>query len=243
MQKSFLIEAQPKSPAWRIYGAVAAYLVAVRLLVSACPGVFRSTTQAQVFDWPMLAIWIGAGAIGAVLAHRVGFPGPWDRRIGRRWRVHIPIALGIVFGVAAVITDGATHWTGYAAQQVHQPSIHIPWPASLVIYPGGAIIVEVIYRLLPISLLLWLASSVMLRGRANGAIFWLLALATSLIEPLGDLDLRVLGAGTMLAVFVQDYALNLGQAYIFRRAGFLAALLTSVSFYMVWHVAWGLVAR
>jgi hypothetical protein len=37
-------------------------------------------------------------------------------------------------------------------------------------------------------------------------------------------------------VFVQDYALNLGQATLFRKYGFLAAIVMRVAFYLVWHI-------
>jgi hypothetical protein len=63
----------------------------------------------------------------------------------------------------------------------------------------------------------------------------------SSVEALGDLGLRELGFGTMAAVFAQDYALNLAQAWVFRRAGFLAAIVVRVVFYLIWHVLWGLV--
>ena len=45
----------------------------------------------------------------------------------------------------------------------------------------------------------------------------------------------------MVAVFLQDFALNLAQAWLFRRYGFLSAILLRVSFYFLWHVGWGLV--
>jgi hypothetical protein len=39
------------------------------------------------------------------------------------------------------------------------------------------------------------------------------------------IGLRKYGLGTMAFVFAQDYALNLVQAWVFRRAGFLASIL------------------
>ncbi|HEY3119359.1 MAG TPA: hypothetical protein VGL15_01960 [Vicinamibacteria bacterium] len=43
-------------------------------------------------------------------------------------------------------------------------------------------------------------------------------------------------------MFAQDHALNLVQAWVFRRAGFLASILVRVAFYLIWHVLWGLAA-
>ena len=52
-----------------------------------------------------------------------------------------------------------------AARGHDLPSIHIPFPASLLIYPGGAIIVCVLYYLVPIPLLTWLLSRFLWRAR------------------------------------------------------------------------------
>jgi len=48
--------------------------------------------------------------------------------------------------------------------------------------------------------------------------------------------------GTSVAVsavvFAEDYALNLGQVWLFGNAGFVAAVILRVAFYVVWHVLW-----
>jgi len=135
-------------------------------------------------------------------------------------------------------------WTRFAAAQMKLPTIHIEFPASALIYPGGAIIVEVIYRILLVPLLLWLISSVILKGRAQETTFWVLAALTALLEPLSqDLGpiLHTSMKATFVVVFLEDYALNLGQAWLFRRYGFLSAILLRVFFYLVWHVLWGLI--
>jgi len=119
------------------------------------------------------------------------------------------------------------------------PSIHISFPASLLIYPGGAVIVEILYRLFPIPFLLFLLGPALRRKGRQEIAFWVLAFLLSLVEPIGDLGLRPLGLGVVAAVFLQDYALNLSQAWLFRKAGFLSAIWLRVVFYLVWHVAWG----
>ena len=98
-----------------------------------------------------------------------------------------------------------------------------------------------LFRLLPIPLALWLISSLALRGRRQAEVFWVLAALTSLIEPVLQ-DLLGIAPETVslaLTQFVPDYALNFGQAALFRRYGFLAAIAMRVVFYLVWHVAYG----
>jgi hypothetical protein len=89
--------------------------------------------------------------------------------------------------------------------------------------------------------LLWLISNVLLRGRGQGQMFWVLAVLTSLIEP-GQQDLMYLQAsGVLLAAsqFAPDFVLNLTQAAMFRRSGYLASILVRVATYLVWHVVYG----
>jgi hypothetical protein len=218
-----------------VFGGLVAYLVIVKLALTLLPQVLRSPAQAKVFEWPFLALWAVLGGIGVSLSERTGFPPAWEKG---SWRARViePAVWGLAFGFLALGTDAVTHWTAAVAARVGQPSIHIPFPASVLVYPGGAIIVEILYRLFPIPVLLWLVSRVLLRGRGEEATFWTLAALTSLVEPYGDLGLRELGFGTMALVFAQDGALNLAQAWFFRRRGFLAAILLRVAFYVVWHV-------
>ena len=220
--------------------ALSALLVAIRLTLQFQPDLFRSTAQAAVFGWALLPAWIGGGALGAFLASRTGFPDPLDPRVPGRRRWLEPAALGVGLGLLAIATDRATHWTRVAAAAVHQPTIHIAWPASLVIYPGGAIIVEVVYRLLTIPLLLLALTALPPLRRHATPLFWTLACLTALIEPLGDLELARTSLLACALVFTEDLALNLAQAWTFRRAGFLAAILLRAWFYLVWHVAYGL---
>jgi hypothetical protein len=44
-------------------------------------------------------------------------------------------------------------------------------------------------------------------------------------------------------VFAIDYAANLAQVVVFRRAGFLAAVTLRIAMYGVWHVVPSFVAR
>ena len=158
-------------------------------------------------------------------------PHAWGEPGTNAKRVWLPLSLGLVLGAIAIITDIATGWSKLVAEKIHLPTIHIEFPASVLIYPGGAIIVEVLYRLLLIPFSLWLISSVILQGRHEERIFWLLAVLTSLLEPLSQ-DLREIITGPSRfafgCVFAEDYARNLGQVWLFRRYGFLSSILLRV---------------
>jgi len=226
---------KPPSRSLRVFGALVAYLVLVKLCLLFLPSVLRSPAQAAVFGWPWLAAWAVLGAAGVWLAERTGFPPAWEPG-SLRSRVVDPTVWGLGFGFLAIATDAMTHWTAVIAAKLGQPSIHIPFPASVLVYPGGAIIVEILYRLFPIPAILWVFSKLRLGPEARERAFWALAILTSFAEPLGDLGIRDQGFATMAAVFAQDYALNFAQAVFFRKRGFLAAILLRVAFYVVWHI-------
>ena len=129
----------------------------------------------------------------------------------------------------------------FFVEQKGTGSFNVPFPGSLLFYPGGAIVVEVICRLVAIPVLLWLISNVVLRGRAQSHVFWVLAVLTSLVEPL-DQNMFVFEAGAFglgATQSLSDFGHNFAQAVMFRRYGFLAAILTRVAMYLVWHVAYG----
>jgi hypothetical protein len=206
------------------------YLVAVRLTIATHPDMFRSAAQAAVFSWPMLGVCAAVGYLGTWIMRRTGrFPEMWDTGVPLTWRLWIPVIAGLVLGVIAIGVDAATHWTTLAAQQMKLPSIHIDPPAAYFIYPGGAIIVSILYFLLLLPLFTWI-----FRGRG----FWVIAAVVALIEPCTQ-DLNMHGGLLMtVAVFADDYLLNIGQVFLFRRAGFVAAVLLRVAFYVVWHMVW-----
>jgi hypothetical protein len=126
--------------------------------------------------------------------------------------------------------------------------IHVPFPTSLLYYTYGAIQTEVLFHLFLIPFFMWLISSLLLKGRREGQVFWGVAIVLSLLEPLaqvgGALGMGVLAgtpAVTIGLMFATIYGVNLVSAYFFRRFGFLAPLTARLSLYLVWHIVVGAV--
>jgi len=87
-------------------------------------------------------------------------------------------------------------------------------------------------------LLLWLISKVLLSGRASTAVFWVLAILTSLLEPVSQ-NLGpgpVLGPAVLAGSLALGFAFNLGQAVFLGRYGVVASILVRVAFYVIWHM-------
>jgi hypothetical protein len=107
------------------------------------------------------------------------------------------------------------------------PSINVAFPESLLFYSSGAIVLEAIYRLILITVPLWLIANVILRKRGLAPVFWALALLTSALEPVQQLNLLAGHLGLMLTVGVVTYGVNVFEAHLFWRRGFLAPLVFS----------------
>ncbi|TMC79904.1 MAG: hypothetical protein E6J09_00875 [Chloroflexi bacterium] len=223
-----------------VWLALVGFLVIVELFITFVGAGLQNDPRAELFSPPAILIVGLAGLAGIWLSHRTGFPPAWDPSVPARWRFVYPSLIGIAIGLFLSVADNFLHWTATFSSPGGGP-FNAPFPGSLVFYPGGAIIVEVFYRLLPIPLVIFVVSNLALGGRWQEQVFWVLAALTSLIEPASQ-DLPDLRAGTELAVglnFVGDYALNFFQAVMFRRYGYLASIILRVATYLVWHVAYG----
>ena len=224
-----------------VWLGLVAFLVLVSVFITFIGGGLERDPRAGLFSLPAIALVGLAGLVGVWLSHRTGFPAALDPRISNRQRFLYPALIGLGFGLLLVVNEQFTGGIQRFLEQSGLPAFNVPFPASLFAYTGGAIIVEVIYRLLPIPLFLWLISTVLLRGRAQNQVFWGLALLTSAIEPVTQ-ELGLLQAG-MVAVFavnlVTGFGFNFAQAMMFRRSGFLAALTVRWAGYLVWHIIYG----
>jgi hypothetical protein len=225
----------------KVWLGLVAFLILVELFITFVGAGLERDPRVALFSWPSIAVFALVGLAGVWLSHRTGFPAAWDPRISNRQRLLYPALIGLGFGLLVVARDQFTHGIELFLAQTGLATFNAPFPGSLLFYAGGAIIVEVVYRLLPIPLLLWLISNLILHGRAQAQVFWVLALLSSAIEPLTQ-DLAILRAATPLvfaAHLVPDYALNFTQAVMFRRYGFFASLVVRWAMYLVWHIGYG----
>ncbi|MBK7319431.1 hypothetical protein [Candidatus Villigracilis affinis] len=131
----------------------------------------------------MIAIGI-MGLIGVWLSMRTGFPNAWDARVSNKQRLIIPIITGLLLGSLFLATDLITGMSRLQQEQLNIKSTDVAFPASIFVYSAGAIFVEVVYRLLTIPLLLGMISIFVRSQSAREKVFWMLAILTSIIEPL-----------------------------------------------------------
>lgn len=252
--------------------ALMGYLVATKLLLTYGPfpdDLFPHPSQKATFEWEFLAILTVVGLAGVWLSERTGFRSMWDPQVTGRQRFVVPAWIGMAFGLLAMGIDAQFGICRIFLQMMGLRFFHMKFPASALVYPGGAIIVETLYRLAPLPLVMglvygvvwlftrrWLPREEGARGRTD-AVFWVVAATLSLFEPVtqsGVIGLvlnwttgresRFVGYEGLVAYeFAEGYAFNLIQAYLFRRAGFLASLTMRISMYVIWHVVWGYISQ
>jgi len=214
------------------YLGLAAFLVTVVFPVQ-----FLDRSQSGFFEHQAVIAIGTMGLIGVWLSMHTGFPNAWDAKVSNKQRLFIPIIIGLLLGGLFLATDLITGMSRLQQEQLNIETTDIAFPASIFFYSAGAIFVEVVYRLLPIPLLLGIISIFVRNQGAREKVFWVLAILTSIIEPLTNTAAsQFLAPLALTFVLVQSFTTNFLQAVFFRKYGFLAATLLRIAFYMSFHV-------
>ena len=115
-----------------------------------------------------------------------------------------------------------------------------PFPDSLLFYPVFGYIVEIVFHLLPLSLLLLVLT--WSKRLSFGAVIWPCMIVVACIEPIFQTVLSASdGYPTWLTVYVffHIYAINFLQLLTFKRYGLLSMFFFRLVYYAIWHLAWG----
>jgi hypothetical protein len=194
----------------------------------------------------MLVIYGGLGYLGLRLAQKVGFADLWDTQVTNRQRFVVPALAGAGMGIFFIIID-------LIVRRLNPLDIlaHPPFPTSLIASASAGIGEEAIFRLFFISFWVWLIGFVILRGRGQQVVFWVVSILSALAFAFGHIPavMLILGVETiqeipailLAEIILLNGALSLFAADYLRRFGFLAAV--GIHFWtdIVWHVIWGLI--
>ncbi|HEY0528370.1 MAG TPA: hypothetical protein VGD02_06045 [Gemmatimonadaceae bacterium] len=221
------------------YGLLVALLLVCKLVFVLLPVSYYLRDQASAFAWPTLLGIILFGFAGLLLAPRAGFADMWDEHVSNTRRFALPVVDGIVYGLVTIV----------ALDLLNPSDVHIAFPASILFYTYGGIFLEILLRLFGLTLLTWVLAAVagaVKLPRSEEVGFWIANVVVSLYEPMpyileqlaktpprGDPGIWIHWA------FEPLFLANLLTGYIYRRFGFLSAVVLRLSFYAVWHVAYG----
>lgn len=191
-----------------------------------------------------LFLYGGLGFIGLRLAHKLGFADLWDAAVSQRQRFLIPALVGVGLGGLFILSDAV-----FAIWHNLGPLPHPPFPTSIVASIAAGIGEEIIFRLFFISFWVWLVSAVLLKGRWQLQVFWIVAVISALAFAFGHLpsvmflvgveSIRAIPPLLLVELVILNGVLSLFAAHYFRVYGFLAAV--GIHFWadVVWHVIWG----
>ena len=116
--------------------------------------------------------------------------------------------------------------------------INVLFPFSLLFYPAIGFLVEVLFHILPISVILFLTSSIFNTPHFKD-MWWPYIIIVSLLEPTFQIffmDAFSIGA---IIIWLNIYFLNLVQLYTYLKFGFVSMYFLRIIYYLVWHVIWG----
>lgn len=221
------------------YVVLVGLLLVCKLFFDFLPAKYYLRDQASAFAWPTLIGIAVFGFAGLLLAPRVGFPDMWDERIPNTRRFALPVVDGIVYGLVTI----------FALDLLNPSDVHIAFPASILFYTYGGIFLEILLRLFGLTLLTWVlaaAAGAVRLPRADDVGFWIANIVVSLYEPMPYIMEQLAKTPTrgdpgiwIHWAFEPLFLANLLTGYIYRRFGFLSAVVLRLSFYAVWHVAYG----
>lgn len=202
--------------------------------------------MALVVAGMMIVFYGGLGWIGLRLTRKLAWPDLWDSKISHRQRFAIPAMAGVATGLIFMIADTLYSRIGSWGRLPHPP-----FPTSLVASATAGIGEEIIFRLFFLGFWVWLVSHVLLKGRWQTAVFWMVAIFSALAFALGHLpavmlllniqEIAALPPLLLSEILLLNGVLALLAAFCLRKYGFLAAV--GIHFWadLVWHVIWGFI--
>ena len=165
----------------------------------------------------------------SLLAARGGFR---IFRSGRSSRFVLSVGVASLLSMIMIAMD---------ANVVFAKDLNAPFPGSLTFYPVIGFVVEVLFHLVPLTVLLLLVP-LLFRTADDGAVSWVSIGVVSLLEPVYQVSLMGQAAYpfwffTYLAIHLTVF--NLAQLWLFRRHDFLTMYSFRLGYYLMWHVGWG----
>jgi hypothetical protein len=156
-----------------------------------------------------------------------------------RQRIGVPLLLGVVFGLVAVALDWGLGLSKTIAAKLEVQDIHLAAPYSLFAYTAGGIVVESLFRFVPIGVVTFLVVKLVTRGRWLPQVFMVAAILSCALEPLTQVGILAGHPGAMILVAILIYVFGLTASWQLWRYGVAAPLIMRLAFYGVWHISLG----
>ena len=190
----------------------------------------------------------GLGLLGIHLSGKLGFVEIWDINVTNYQRFIQPALVGLGIGVFFIASDFVfSQFNGLG----HIP--HPPFPTSLTASIAAAIGEEIIFRLFFISFWLWLISQILLKGKWQKLLFWIITGLSAITFAIGHLPSVMLlfdigsfseiPLSLLTEVILLNGLLSFFAAYFLKKFGFIAAVGMHFWADILWHVVFGLMIK
>lgn len=182
---------------------------------------------------PILVIGVAAG-IGAIALWALR--ASYTFRILSGWQTLRGIALAATFatllGGAIVIVDVIIRYP---------QEMNVPFPQALLFYPAIGFVAEIVFHILPLTLLL-LAMKPLTGRLGRERVVWLGILLVGLLEPTFQVffEPKAWTWGTVYT-WIHVFTIALLQLYLFVRFDFVSMYSFRLFYYIYWHILWGVI--
>jgi len=145
----------------------------------------------------------------------------------------VAAGLASVFGVIIILVD---------TKAVFPPTMNVLFPKSVPFYPAIAFFAEILFHVLPVTVLLVTLTAIFKQADQQ-ILIWISILLVSLLEPVYQACSMVSSNqySTWVVVYtgVHIFLINLCQLLIFKRYDFVSMYTFRLVYYMFWHIGWG----
>jgi hypothetical protein len=220
------------------YGLLIAALIVVHYVIELGPDIEMLQNQKALFSWRAIGVIGILGLVSLYVLSLTGLKQLWDADVGINYKILLPFVVGLLLGFVQSVYDSVTGASGEIAASMGLGDIHIAFPFSIPIYFGGAIIVNIIYYLIPIPIVVYIVSTWLLKGKAEGIVYWSVGLVIAFFEPLTNPGISIIQQVGIIAIPLSISVLifNLTTILFIRKFGFIAALFLRLGHYAVWHI-------
>jgi len=120
--------------------------------------------------------------------------------------------------------------------------MNIPFPKSLLFYPAIGFLVEIVFHVLPLTVLL-ISLTTIFKDISYTSILWICIMIVALLEPVFQVSLMITSSHfplwALCLVWLNIFMFNLSQLLIFNRYDFISMYSFRLVYYLFWHIGWG----
>lgn len=191
-------------------------------------------TQLRIWNYENIALLL-LGLPFLFMQQKAGLPDAFNKELTFRQRFLTPFGIGMLFGLAdlVVIEFFLTH-----TAHTSMPPYTQPFPYSIFLYISGAFEIEIFYRLIPITLILFIFSKIK-KGAYLSQAFIVIAILSSLREPIEQFPY---GSPMWFIIYacITGFGMNFLQAVYYKRNGWASSVYIRLGHYLIWHILNGL---